>query len=65
MIFKREYEKLSRKVEDATRDWDADDDFEAFSNTKPNDHSTIVKVFQQFTKVERKKKSHTIILQKT
>ncbi|CAN6834287.1 unnamed protein product [Brassica oleracea var. botrytis] len=41
---KREYEKLSRKVEDATRDWDADDDFEAFSNTKPNDHSTIVKV---------------------
>ena len=47
MIFKREYEKLSGKVEDATRDWDADDDFEAFSNTKPNDHSTIVKVFQQ------------------
>uniref|UniRef100_A0A0D3C3P2 Glycosyltransferase 2-like domain-containing protein n=1 Tax=Brassica oleracea var. oleracea TaxID=109376 RepID=A0A0D3C3P2_BRAOL len=41
---KREYEKLSGKVEDATRDWDADDDFEAFSNTKPNDHSTIVKV---------------------
>ncbi|KAF3576815.1 hypothetical protein DY000_02035056 [Brassica cretica] len=44
---KREYEKLSGKVEDATRDWDADNDFEAFSNTKPNDHSAIVKVFQQ------------------
>ncbi|CAE6025437.1 unnamed protein product [Arabidopsis arenosa] len=44
---KREYEKLSRKVEDATGDshWlDEEDDFEAFSNTKPNDHSTIVKV---------------------
>ncbi|KAL9286919.1 putative cellulose synthase (UDP-forming) [Arabidopsis thaliana] len=44
---KREYVKLCRKVEDATGDshWlDADDDFEAFSNTKPNDHSTIVKV---------------------
>ncbi|KAG7542819.1 Cellulose synthase [Arabidopsis thaliana x Arabidopsis arenosa] len=44
---KREYEKLCRKVEDATGDshWlDADDDFKAFSNTKPNDHSTIVKV---------------------
>ncbi|XP_019082838.1 PREDICTED: cellulose synthase-like protein B2 isoform X2 [Camelina sativa] len=44
---KREYEKLCRKVEIATGDshWsDADDDFEAFSNTKPNDHSTIVKV---------------------
>ena len=55
-------------MEDATgdSDWlDSDNDFEAFSNTKPNDHSTIVKVFQQFTKVERKKKSHTIILQKT
>ncbi|XP_010510003.1 PREDICTED: cellulose synthase-like protein B3 isoform X1 [Camelina sativa] len=46
-MMKREYEKLCRKVEDATGDshWlDADDDFEAFSNTKPNDHSTIVKV---------------------
>jgi hypothetical protein len=34
-------------VEDATGDshWlDAEDDFEDFSNTKPNDHSTIVKV---------------------
>ncbi|CAA7049534.1 unnamed protein product [Microthlaspi erraticum] len=44
---KREYEKLRRKVEDATVDshWVvADDDFEAFSNTKPTDHSTIVKV---------------------
>ncbi|KAG7547490.1 Nucleotide-diphospho-sugar transferase [Arabidopsis suecica] len=44
---KREYEKLCRKVEDATGDshrLDADDDFKAFSNTKPNDHSTIVKV---------------------
>ncbi|EOA12062.1 hypothetical protein CARUB_v10007966mg, partial [Capsella rubella] len=45
---KREYEKLCRKVEDATGDshWlnDANDDFEAFSNAKPNDHSTIVKV---------------------
>ncbi|EFH44473.1 hypothetical protein ARALYDRAFT_329979 [Arabidopsis lyrata subsp. lyrata] len=44
---KREYEKLCRKIEDATGDshWlDADGDFEAFSNTKPNDHSTIVKV---------------------
>ena len=63
---KREYVKLCRKVEDATGDshWlDADDDFEAFSNTKPNDHSTIVKVllklflkttvrvFVQFSKV--------------
>nr|AAL85026.1 putative cellulose synthase [Arabidopsis thaliana]AAN71948.1 putative cellulose synthase [Arabidopsis thaliana] len=46
-ITKREYEKLSRRVEDATGDshWlDAEDDFEDFSNTKPNDHSTIVKV---------------------
>ncbi|ANM66819.1 cellulose synthase-like B6 [Arabidopsis thaliana] len=46
-MMKREYVKLCRKVEDATGDshWlDADDDFEAFSNTKPNDHSTIVKV---------------------
>ncbi|KAG7568608.1 Nucleotide-diphospho-sugar transferase [Arabidopsis thaliana x Arabidopsis arenosa] len=44
---KREYQKLSRKVEDATGDshlLDVEDDFEAFSNTKPNDHSTIVKV---------------------
>ncbi|KFK31114.1 hypothetical protein AALP_AA6G069800 [Arabis alpina] len=44
---KREYEKLSQKVEGITDDphWlNADDDFEAFSNTKPNDHSTIVKV---------------------
>ncbi|CAE6025600.1 unnamed protein product [Arabidopsis arenosa] len=44
---KREYQKLSRKVEDATGDshlFDVEDDFEAFSNTKPNDHSTIVKV---------------------
>ncbi|CAH2079068.1 unnamed protein product [Thlaspi arvense] len=43
-MIKREYETLSRKVNDATGDshWlDADD---AFSNTKPNDHSTIVKV---------------------
>ncbi|XP_024003856.1 cellulose synthase-like protein B3 isoform X2 [Eutrema salsugineum] len=46
-ITKREYEKLSQKVEDATGDshWlDADDDFIVFSNTKPTDHSTIVKV---------------------
>ncbi|KAL1220452.1 Cellulose synthase-like protein B3 [Cardamine amara subsp. amara] len=46
-IAKKEYEKLSQKVEDATGDshWlDADDDYEAFSNTKPTDHSTIVKV---------------------
>ncbi|VVB07425.1 unnamed protein product [Arabis nemorensis] len=44
---KREYEKLRQKVEDTTGDshWlNADDDFEAFTNTKPNDHSTIVKV---------------------
>nr|AAC25943.1 putative cellulose synthase [Arabidopsis thaliana] len=44
---KREYEKLRRKVEDATGDshmLDVEDDFEAFSNTKPNDHSTLVKV---------------------
>ncbi|KAG7573372.1 Nucleotide-diphospho-sugar transferase [Arabidopsis suecica] len=44
---KREYEKLSKKLEEATGSphWlDAEDDFEAFSNTKPNDHSTIVKV---------------------
>ncbi|KFK31113.1 hypothetical protein AALP_AA6G069700 [Arabis alpina] len=44
---KREYEKLRQRVEDATEDSDwlnADNDFEAFSNTKPNDHSTIVKV---------------------
>ncbi|CAH8264499.1 unnamed protein product [Arabidopsis lyrata] len=44
---KREYQKLSRKVEDATGDshlLDVEDDFEAFSNTKSNDHSTIVKV---------------------
>ncbi|KFK31116.1 hypothetical protein AALP_AA6G070100 [Arabis alpina] len=44
---KREYEKLALKVEDATGDshcLNADDDFEAFSNTKPNDHSSIVKV---------------------
>ncbi|XP_019101350.1 PREDICTED: cellulose synthase-like protein B3 [Camelina sativa] len=49
-MMKREYEKLCRKVEDATGDshWlDADDDFEAFSNTKPNDHSTIVKVVRE------------------
>ncbi|CAH2065652.1 unnamed protein product [Thlaspi arvense] len=46
-MMKREYEKLSQKVEDATRDsnWlDSDNDFEAFSSTKPTDHSTIVKV---------------------
>ncbi|KAF3577100.1 hypothetical protein DY000_02035059 [Brassica cretica] len=46
-LMKTEYEKLSRKVEDATGDshWlDSDDDFEAFSNTKPTDHSTIVKL---------------------
>ncbi|CAA7036873.1 unnamed protein product [Microthlaspi erraticum] len=46
-MMKREYENLSQKVEDATGDshwFDADDDFEAFSNTKPTDHSTIVKV---------------------
>ena len=50
---KREYVKLCRKVEDATGDshWlDADDDFEAFSNTKPNDHSTIVKVLLELFK---------------
>ncbi|VVB07424.1 unnamed protein product [Arabis nemorensis] len=43
---KREYDKLTQKVEDAEDShWlNADDDFEAFSNTKPNDHSTIVKV---------------------
>ncbi|KAG2285776.1 hypothetical protein Bca52824_045380 [Brassica carinata] len=44
---KTEYEKLSRKVEDATgdSDWlDSDNDFEAFSNTKPTEHSTIVKL---------------------
>ncbi|CAA7049535.1 unnamed protein product [Microthlaspi erraticum] len=44
---KREYEKLCQKVEDATVDshWlGADDDFEAFTNTKRTDHSTIVKV---------------------
>ncbi|CAH8361513.1 unnamed protein product [Eruca vesicaria subsp. sativa] len=44
---KREYEELVQKVEDATGNssWlDAGDDFEAFSNTKPSDHSTIVKV---------------------
>ncbi|CDY19146.1 BnaA04g18860D [Brassica napus] len=43
---KREYEKLVQKVEDATGNsyWlDAGDDFEALSNTKPSDHSTIVK----------------------
>ncbi|CAH2059788.1 unnamed protein product [Thlaspi arvense] len=46
-ITKREYEKLSKKVENATGDsyWlDSDGDFEAFSNAEPNDHSTIVKV---------------------
>ncbi|EOA26628.1 hypothetical protein CARUB_v10022692mg [Capsella rubella] len=47
-MMKSEYEKLCRKVEDATGDshWfhADDDDFEAFSNTKPNDHSAIVKV---------------------
>ncbi|CAF2288164.1 unnamed protein product [Brassica napus] len=46
-LIKTEYEKLSRKVEDATGDshWlDSDNDFEAFSNTKPIDHSTIVKL---------------------
>lgn len=50
---KRKYEELVQKVEDATRNscWlDAGDDFEAFSNTKPSDHSTIVKVFLQFIK---------------
>ena len=39
-------------MEDATGDshWlDAEDDFEDFSNTKPNDHSTIVKVLLQFS----------------
>ncbi|CAH2079069.1 unnamed protein product [Thlaspi arvense] len=44
---KREYEKLCRKVEDASGNshcLDADNDFKAFSNRKPNDHSTIVKV---------------------
>ncbi|CAN8247687.1 unnamed protein product [Cochlearia groenlandica] len=44
---KREYEELCKKVEDATRDihfLDANDDFNFFLNTKPNDHSTIVKV---------------------
>jgi len=37
-------------VEDATGDshmLDVEDDFEAFSNTKPNDHSTLVKVFKK------------------
>ncbi|XP_006293362.2 cellulose synthase-like protein B3 isoform X2 [Capsella rubella] len=46
-MMKSEYEKLCRKVEDATGDcywFHADDDFKAFSNTKPNDHPTIVKV---------------------
>ncbi|KAG7568615.1 Nucleotide-diphospho-sugar transferase [Arabidopsis thaliana x Arabidopsis arenosa] len=46
-MMKREYEKLSQKLEEATGSshWlDAEDDFEEFSNTKPNDHSTIVKV---------------------
>uniref|UniRef100_A0A0D3C3P7 Glycosyltransferase 2-like domain-containing protein n=1 Tax=Brassica oleracea var. oleracea TaxID=109376 RepID=A0A0D3C3P7_BRAOL len=46
-LMKTEYEKLSRKVEDATgdSDWlDSDNDFEAFSNTKPTEHSTIVKL---------------------
>ncbi|KAJ0234762.1 hypothetical protein HA466_0271280 [Hirschfeldia incana] len=44
---KREYEKLRRKVEDSTGDsdlLDADDDLKTFSNAKPNNHSTIVKV---------------------
>ncbi|CAA0374160.1 unnamed protein product [Arabidopsis thaliana] len=44
---KREYEKLCRKVEDATGDshlLGTDNELEAFSNTKPNDHSTIIKV---------------------
>ncbi|XP_018482999.1 cellulose synthase-like protein B3 isoform X2 [Raphanus sativus] len=44
---KREYEELVQNVQDATGNscWlDAGDDFEAFSNTKPSDHSTIVKV---------------------
>lgn len=39
-------------MEDATGDshWlDSDDDFEAFSNTKPTDHSTIVKVCLEFS----------------
>ena len=52
---KREYEKLSQKVEDATGSshWlDAEDDFEAFLNTKSNDHSTIVKVILQFSRVK-------------
>lgn len=47
---KREYEKFIQRVEDASGDsyWlDADDDFEAFSNVKPNDHSTIVKVISE------------------
>ncbi|KFK31146.1 hypothetical protein AALP_AA6G074700 [Arabis alpina] len=46
-ITKREYEKLCQKVEDTTGDcqwWNADDDFKDFSNSKPNDHPTIVKV---------------------
>ncbi|XP_018509173.1 cellulose synthase-like protein B6 isoform X2 [Brassica rapa] len=44
---KREYEKLRRKVEDSTGDsflLDGDDELETFSNAKPNNHSTIVKV---------------------
>ncbi|CAH2065651.1 unnamed protein product [Thlaspi arvense] len=46
-IMKREYERLSQKVEDATGDSQwlySDNDFEAFSKTIPTDHSNIVKV---------------------
>ncbi|CAN8232009.1 unnamed protein product [Cochlearia groenlandica] len=46
-MMKREYEKLCLKIEDAKEDshlLDGDSDFEDFSNTKRNDHSTIVKV---------------------
>ncbi|EFH55661.1 hypothetical protein ARALYDRAFT_902318 [Arabidopsis lyrata subsp. lyrata] len=42
-----EYEKLCWKVEDATGDshlLGTEDELEAFSNTKSNDHSTIIKV---------------------
>ncbi|CAN8247689.1 unnamed protein product [Cochlearia groenlandica] len=44
---KMEYEKLCLKIEDATSDshWlDGDDEYESFTHTKSNDHSTIVKV---------------------
>lgn len=52
MNIKEEYEKLRRKVEDSTRDsylLDADDELTTFSNAKPNNHSTIVKVLYIIT----------------